>query len=89
VRNAEKYLSRFVVALRDECLVGLGEALVPGLVPLCYFPDFFVHYQQVVVLIKDSACEIIVFFFRELSVNHGAKLHKKSRPPEWRTALML
>jgi len=83
VRHADKDLAGFRVTLRYESLVGLGEALVSGLVSLRYFPDFLIHYQQVVVLIYDPAREVVVFFFCQLSVNHGAKLHKKAVP--WST----
>lgn len=70
VRYAEEHLPRLAVAFCNECLEGLGDRFVTGLVALYDVSHALVDYQQVVVFIQDEAPEVAELLLCQVSVSH-------------------
>ena len=71
VWDAKEDPAGFAVALRDEGLVGLGQAFVSGLVALDDVADGLVDDQDVVVFVEDTLLPVGEFGGGEASVFHG------------------
>lgn len=85
VRDAEIDLSGLGVALRDERLVAVREALVAGPVALGDFSRALVHDEKMVVFVQDARaqvcefclCQCPVFHIRKVSVSKDTVFYDK------------
>ena len=77
VRNPHENMTGLRVTLRDERLQRLAQRLVARLVPLDNLRHPLVKYQQVIVFIQNTACQVRAFFGCQLSIKHSTKIQKK------------